>query len=74
MSPAPVIQRAAIGAEVSGLTHLVASVGGSLYDGAEIMELANGITLVIETDDRILSRRGPNQEIHGEADRVGKQI
>lgn len=68
------VQRVRMEAEVSGLTHLVASVGGSLYNGEEGPEVAHGTPLQIDTDDRILSRRGPNQEVHGEADRLGKQV
>jgi hypothetical protein len=69
-----VIQRMPLDTEVRGLTHLVASRGGSLYDGDEVMETGDGARLQIDSADRILSRRGPNQETHGEADRLGKQI
>ena len=71
---APAVQRVAMDVQVSGLTHLVASKGGSLYNGEEGEEVADGERLEIDTDDRILSRRGPNQEVHGEADRLGEQI
>ncbi|HEX3573273.1 MAG TPA: DUF4157 domain-containing protein [Rhodopila sp.] len=72
--PQRIVQRQQITADVTGLTHLVIPVGGSLYNGVEGPEVTDGMRLVIETNDRILSRRGPNQEVFGEADRLGNQI
>jgi hypothetical protein len=65
---------------ITGLTHLVEMTAeGSIYNEnyeenefEEVSEAAGDI-IQIETSDTWLSRRGPNQEIHGELDKAGPQ-
>lgn len=71
-SPA-VAQRDPIETGVTGLTHPVRIRNGSIYEGEEAGQLIEGQQLVIDTHDRILSRRGPNQEVYGAADFHGGQ-
>lgn len=51
---------------VTGVTHLVAEQGGSLYKKKwwlnEGDQVNDGTKVIIETNDQLLSRRGPNQE------------
>jgi hypothetical protein len=68
-----VLQRKPVVTRVTGRTHLVYMVGQTIYGGHEGPEVTEQ-QLEIETDDRILSRRGPNQETYGEADRHGGHI
>lgn len=65
-----VIQRVEIPATVTGLTHLVAPKGNSIFEGEEAAEIGHGTTIVIENSDKIRSRRGPNQE-HNRASDLG---
>lgn len=62
---------------VTGITHLVKLVDGSLYNAAyesnEIREVREGDMVVIDTDNRYRSRRGPNQETYHETDKQGPQ-
>jgi len=63
---------------ITGLTHLVemtpdGSIYNENYEENEYAEVsgAAGDIVQIETDDTWLSRRGPNQEIHSQADKTG---
>jgi diketogulonate reductase-like aldo/keto reductase len=62
---------------VTGITHLVKLVNGSLYNSDytsnEIMEVSHGDVVEVDTDKRYRSRRGPNQETHNETDQSGDQ-
>ena len=57
-----VAQRKKAPAEVKGLTHLVKKNVESIHASAEEHEVKEPETVVVETNDRIRSRRGPNQE------------
>lgn len=61
---------------ITGVTHLVIPVHGSIFNGRESLELHHGDNVVIEPEGAIWSRRGPNQEDRRlrEADRTGEQI
>jgi diketogulonate reductase-like aldo/keto reductase len=70
----PVLQRQPLTKRVTGLTHLVAMRDGHLYrenNDNEYAEVAHGAQVVVDTDVRHRSRRGPNQEEHAEGDRTG---
>jgi Domain of unknown function (DUF4157) len=67
-----VIQCKPINVKARWLTHLVEVQQGSLFNGEEREELEGGSQLVIETEDIIESRRGPNQEI--EENRKGDEM
>jgi len=73
---AGVIQRAPRRVQSIGITHLVHEDEGSIFEGFEVEsgELSPGQKLVIDDEDIIVSRRGPNQEINREQDRLGPQI
>ncbi|MHB8206063.1 eCIS core domain-containing protein [Mucilaginibacter sp.] len=64
---------------VTGTTHVVNEAGGSLYKKNwwenEQEELHAGNRIVVETDDQLVSRRGPNQEqaMFNESDEHGAQ-
>jgi hypothetical protein len=64
---------------ITGITHVVSEDNGSLYKEKwwtnEHEELHEGDKIVVETDDQIISRRGPNQEQKGinEIDKVSPQ-
>jgi hypothetical protein len=72
--PRPVAQLQHLPARVTGLTHLVGAVGGSIFKGPEGPEVTARVPLTIETADRIRSRRGPNQETQRETDRDAEQL
>lgn len=61
---------------VGGITHLVAMnpQSGSLYSGAEGPEITDGDQLVVETDVRVRSRRGPNHETFSAYDQVSRHM
>lgn len=63
-----IIQRVAIPATVTGLTHLVEARNGSIFEGREVREVSHGMTIEIENSDKIRSRRGPNQESNRASD------
>jgi len=75
---AGVIQRAPLRVQSIAITHLVHEDEGSIFEGFEVEfgELSPGQKLVIDDEDIIVSRRGPNQENteNRERDRVGPQI
>lgn len=68
-----VIQRKAVDAQINGVTHLVLTKEGSIFDGREYLQLTHSTALVIDNEQKIRSRRGPNQEEHTEEDRRGLQ-
>lgn len=68
-----IIQRKKIEAKIIGLTHLVKSKNESIFEGSEYQEVTHGTILCIDNDYKIRSRRGPNQEVHTEDDRLGPQ-
>lgn len=58
------IQRAPITYYIHGTTHLVqATDSHSLFNGKEDVFLQHNTQIIIDNEDSILSRRGPNQEI-----------
>jgi len=67
-----VVQRKPLNVTVTGLTHLVTAVDDSLMEGTEEREVEDGTVVEIETDDELMSRRGPNQEIYAMFDREEK--
>jgi hypothetical protein len=66
------VQRVRTPVFVTGITHLVKPQGDSIYEGNEGDEIEE-TPAVIDSDDSILSRRGPNQEEFGAVDRTGPQ-
>lgn len=68
-----VIQRQPVDAQIHGVTHLVLAKEGSVFEGAEYLQVTHGTELVVDNEDKIRSRRGPNQERHTEDDRRGQQ-
>jgi len=58
---------------ITGITHLVRMRDGSIYEGAEVMEVEDGDLVLIDNHDSILSRRGPNQETYRDEDFDGPQ-
>lgn len=70
----PVAQLKPITVSVTGITHLVAMSGGSVMEGREYLEVGERDTLLIDTEVKYRSRRGPNQEIYGESDEEGPQV
>ncbi|WP_123067942.1 eCIS core domain-containing protein [Massilia aurea] len=72
--PSPVVQRKPLPKKVTGLTHLVALREGGLFreeNDNEGAEVSHGDQVIIDTNVRRRSRRGPNQEDHSEEDRTG---
>jgi hypothetical protein len=67
------IQLKQIHAGVTGLTHLVKMVNGSIMKGREGPEVTHGTLIVIDNKNKYRSRRGPNHEIFGEEDRRAGQ-
>lgn len=63
-----IIQRIEMETTITGTTHLVQAVHGSIYNGIQGRLLAHGTPIKVNTDDKIRSRRGPNQEIFREYD------
>jgi hypothetical protein len=53
---------------VTGITHLVEAQSGSIMQGREDGEVSEGQVVQIETEDKLRSRRGPNQELYGQFD------
>jgi len=68
-----VIQRQGVDAEIHGLTHLVLAKEGSIFEGSEYLQVTHETRLVVDNEDKIRSRRGPNQELYTEDDRGGEQ-
>jgi hypothetical protein len=64
----PVVQRQRINSIVTGTTHLVQALNGSIYQGTQGRLLPNNTRIEVETSDKIRSRRGPNQESFREYD------
>jgi hypothetical protein len=69
-----VVQRVEIGAEIIGLSHVVRKNGESLFEGEEVDEVTNQDAILIETSDKLRSRRGPNQELFNAADEGGEHV
>lgn len=67
----PSIQRVPSDVLVTGVSHLVKMVNGTIYDGVEDQEIIHGQQLTIDTDTEIYSRRGPNQEDFSAVDKTG---
>jgi hypothetical protein len=70
----PVAQLKRAPAEVEGITHLVKKKGNSIQAGAEEHEVEGPAVVEVETNDRIRSRRGPNQEEFNEYDSVSPHM
>ncbi len=68
-------QRKKQGVEVIGLTHLVERNldSDSIYEGEEADQVTEDNLLVVETNDIIISRRGPNQELFRKHDEFDEQ-
>jgi hypothetical protein len=64
-----VMQKKHVEVTVTGITHLVEAKQGSIMEGEEGPELKTGQTVVIETSQKLRSRRGPNQEVFSQLDR-----
>jgi hypothetical protein len=47
---------------ITGITHLVRPIHGTIFGGKETAQVSHGMELEIDTDHSIWSRRGPNQE------------
>lgn len=58
---------------VTGLSHLVKMSGKTIYGGRQEREIVHGQLLVIDTDGKKNSRRGPNQEDYAATDKHGPQ-
>jgi len=60
---------------ITGISHLVTMKNGTIYGGTQEREIIHGQQLVIESEGRKLSRRGPNQEIseNHQVDKTGPQ-
>lgn len=69
-----VLQMAPMNKAITGITHLVRMKQGSIYEGDEGREVAQGDIVRIETDEAYKSRRGPNQEVYRDADRTGDPL
>ncbi len=71
----PLIQRVEKNVLITGISHLVTMKKGTIYGGIEEREIIQGQLLVIDSDAKKLSRRGPNQEEpeNHEADETGPQ-
>ena len=69
-----VIQKVPAPVTVTGLTHLVQAKGDSIFEGEEIMEVTNETPILIDTDKKMRSRRGPNQEKNRAEDLSGEHI
>ncbi|HXW81275.1 MAG TPA: hypothetical protein VEJ84_17365, partial [Acidimicrobiales bacterium] len=70
-SSPPTIQRAPYDTDITGVTHLVRMKDLSLFEGEEVAEAGEGDEIQIDADVTHMSRRGPNQEVFREHDRVG---
>lgn len=69
-----VVQLNGTKAGIIGLTHLVRKKGKSIYEGDELPdgEVTGEDIIWIDTNVKLRSRRGPNQELYGELDKSGK--
>ncbi|WP_340066156.1 DUF4157 domain-containing protein [Ascidiimonas aurantiaca] len=63
------IQLKPIPVAITGLTHLVKMVNGSIMEGKESIELSHGMPVTIDNENKYRSRRGPNQELYEHVDR-----
>jgi hypothetical protein len=70
----PVIQRVEKNIIVTGVSHLVKMNKKSLHASEKEMEIHHGQELIIETESKVRSRRGPNQEIYKDEDAEGEHI
>ena len=66
-----VVQRVPTNVTITGVTHLVAPAGESIYAGTETTQVEHGDVVRIEPEESLWSRRGPNQEKHQKADEQG---
>ncbi|MGB3466350.1 MAG: DUF4157 domain-containing protein [Cyclobacteriaceae bacterium] len=69
-----VIQRKPIEVTITGITHLVKMIGGSLMEGKESIEVHHGTPITIDNEDKYRSRRGPNQELYEHVDRKSEHL
>lgn len=71
------IQFTPIKRKITGVTHLVELINGSLYNENykynERYQVSHGMFVEIDRDIRYRSRRGPNQEIFSQIDKAGPQ-
>lgn len=68
-----VAQRKEVAAAVKGLSHLVKKKGNTIFGSQEEHEVEEPEQVTVETNDRIRSRRGPNQEEFAGYDRVSRE-
>jgi hypothetical protein len=68
---AGVVQRVPLEVAVTGITHLVIAAQGSIMAGDQEIEVTEGQIVEIDTGQKLRSRRGPNQELHGAFDPEG---
>lgn len=73
-TPITVAQLQSLTVSVTGLTHLVEINGSSIMEGTERTQVSSGDVLQIDNETKYRSRRGPNQELHEEADREGEHL
>lgn len=69
-----IVQLRKITATVTGLTHLVQKKGRSIFEGEEADEVTEGTQLELDSNDKIRSRRGPNQETNRATDLSGAAV
>jgi hypothetical protein len=67
-------QRKEVATEVKGLTHLVKKKGNTILGSTEEHEVEEPEQVIVETNDRIRSRRGPNQEEFAGYDKVSPRM
>ena len=72
-SSAAVAQLVPTDVAITGVTHLVAPAGASIFEGTETIQVTGGDVVRIEPDESLWSRRGPNQEVekHKRGDSTG---
>lgn len=61
-------------ATAKGSTHLVERKNKSIMRGKSVFFIESGTSLDVQPDQRVISRRGPNQELVGEYDLRGDHI
>lgn len=67
-----IVQRAEKEAHITGITHLVRKKDNSIFAGQELpFAITEENLITIDTNDKIRSRRGPNQELFKNMDKTG---
>ncbi|WDF65958.1 eCIS core domain-containing protein [Flavobacterium sp. KACC 22763] len=68
------IQLKKIDVSITGITHLVQMIKGSIMEGEEAYELSHGDQITIDSDIKYRSRRGPNHELYEHVDKKSEHI